>query len=94
MNILAVIAAVVGVTLMSLTVYFGNKIRNRWLSYLAAIVGILISVVVMGCIPSIFGDTSTSTSAQAGTYLGYLIVISVIIKFVFFRKKKGSDENA
>ena len=94
MNILALIAAVIGVTLMSLTVYCGNRVENRWLRYLAAITGIFASLFIMSYVPSILGDTSTSTSTQAGTYLACLIVGVLIIKSIFFRKKKTSEENA
>ena len=88
MNLLAFIAALVGVVLMSLTVHFGNKVENRWLRYLSAIIGLVASFLIMSIIPSLFGDTSTETAGQAGSYLVILIVAVVIIKSIFFRKKK------
>lgn len=88
MNMPALIAALVGVTSMSFTVHFGNKITNRWLRYLAAAVGLLGSFIIMSYVPAVFGDTTSSTASLAGSYLGVLIVIAVIIKFIFFRKKK------
>lgn len=90
MNIPALLAAIVGVILMSLTVYYGNKVQNKWLRYLSAITGIIISLLIMGYIPSLLGDDSTKTGAQAGNYLGILIVIIVVIKSIFFRKKNSN----
>lgn len=88
MNIIALVAALVGVILMSLTVHYGNKVKNKWLRYLAAISGILVSLIIMSYIPALFGDSSTTTGAIAGNYLGVLVVTVVIIKSIFFRKKK------
>jgi len=88
MNIPALVAAFIGVILMSLTVYHGNKVPNKWFRYLAAISGIMISLIIMSYIPALFGDNTTKTGAQAGNYLGILIVTVVIIKSIFFRKKK------
>jgi len=87
MNLLALVAALIGVILMSLTVYYGNKIVNKWLRYLAAITGILIAFLIMSYIPSLFGDNTNSTRSDAGTYLGALIVVVVIIKSLFFKNK-------
>ena len=87
MNYLALVAAIVGVTLMSLTVHHGNKVENKWLRYLAAISGIIASLIVMSYVPELFGDNTIETSTQAGTYLGALIVAVVIIKSIFFRKR-------
>jgi uncharacterized membrane protein YkgB len=87
MNYLALIAAIIGVTLMSLTVHYGNKIQNRWLRYLAATLGIIVSFVIMSFVPKLFGDNTIQTSNQSGVYLGVLIVTVTIIKSIFFRKK-------
>ena len=87
MNILALIAAIIGVVLMSLTVIYGNRIKNRWLRYLSALVGLVLSVVVMGSTPALLGDSSLETSGKAGEYMVYLIVVVVVIKSIFFRKK-------
>lgn len=87
MNIVALIAAIVGVVGMSLTVIYGNKIKNRWLRYISAVVGIILSIVVMSGIPLLSSDGSAKTGAIAGQYLGVLIIAIVVIKSIFFRKK-------
>jgi H+/Cl- antiporter ClcA len=91
MNIAALMAALVGVILMSITVHFGNKLENRWLRYLAAAAGLIGSIVVTSLVPGLFGDASNDTSALAGSYLVALIVAVVVLKSLFFRKKSAPE---
>lgn len=88
MNVIAMISAIIGVVILSLTVFYGNKIKPKWLGYLVAIVGIVIALGVMGYVPALLGDKSLETAQQGGNYLGMLIITVVLIKYLFFRKKK------
>lgn len=54
MNLIALISAVIGVSLLMLVVLFGNKLANRWLRYLAIIVGIFIAMAIAGSAPALF----------------------------------------
>lgn len=91
MNIVAFLSAIIGVTCMSLTVIYGNRIKNKWLRYLSAIIGVSLSIVVMSSVPLLFSDESIDTTAKAGEYLVILIIAILIIKSIFFRKKKTTD---
>lgn len=89
MNIIALISAIIGLTLLIVVVMLCNKVKNRWLRYLSIIVGIVVVFGVIGFIPQLFGDNKFSTSEKTGEYLLYLGVLLVIVKSIFFRKKKG-----
>jgi H+/Cl- antiporter ClcA len=87
MNVIALIGAAVGLAILILTVFLGNKIKNRFMRYTSAAVGIIISIVVAGTIPGILGAHDTVTSSKAGEYMLYLAVVFFIIKALFFRKR-------
>jgi len=87
MDVIALLSAIIGLILLIATVFFGNKIQNRWLRYVAMIVGIVIAVGTVGSLPPVFGITDTTTSAKAGEYLFYLGTVAAIINALFFRRK-------
>lgn len=91
MNILALVSAIIGLSILILAVVFGNKIKNRWLRYLSVIVGIVVAIVAAGNIPPLLGDSEVTTSAKAGEYMLYLGIIFVIVKSIFFKNKKDAD---
>jgi H+/Cl- antiporter ClcA len=86
-NIPALIAALIGLALFSITLLLGNKIQNKWLRYLSAIIGLVISLLIMSSMPSLLGDSSTKTASIAGTYFVYLIIGFAVLKIIFVRKK-------
>jgi hypothetical protein len=87
MNLIALISAVIGVSLLMHVVLYGNKLANRWLRYLAIIVGIFIALAITGSVPALFGDSDLSTSSKAGEYLFFLGILFVGIKSIFFKNK-------
>lgn len=91
MNLIALIAATIGLVILIVVVILGNKIKNRWLRYLSVIVGIVIALIAAGNLPPLLGDGEVSTSAKAGEYMLYLGIIVVILKSIFFKKKPGSE---
>ena len=91
MDVIALVSAIIGLILLIATVFFGNKIQNRWLRYVAVIVGIVIAVGTVGNLPPVFGVTDTTTSAKAGEYLLYLGIAAAIINALFFRRKPNSE---
>lgn len=91
MNLIALISAVIGMSILMLVVLFGNKLTNRWLRYLALIVGIFIAMAITGSVPTLFGDTDLSTSSTAGGYLFYLGISFAVIKSIFFKNKKPAS---
>ena len=93
MNSVALISAIIGLSILIFIVVFGNKIRNRWVRYTSVAVGIVVAIGITGSIPPLLGDTEVSTSAKAGEYLLYLGVAVVIIKSVFFKKKANAGES-
>ena len=83
MDVIALVSAVIGLILLIATVFFGNKIQNRWLRYVAVIVGIVIAVSTVENLPPFFGVTDTTTGAKAGEYLLYLGIVTAIINSLF-----------
>ncbi len=81
-----IVAALIGFVVAGLTVIFGNRIGNRWLRYLALIVGIVCALGVMGLIA---GDGEAGS--LAGQIFAGLVVAFYVIKSIFFRKKKTSN---
>jgi len=94
MNIVALISAALGVVLLWFAVIFGNRVKNKWLGYLIAIVGIVVALGLIGSFPTLLGDSSLATSTKAGEYFGMLIIGSVIIKYVFFRSSKNESKES
>jgi len=92
MNLPAFIGAVIGLGLMAITVYIGNKINNRLLRWLAAAIGLVISVTVAAYgsegLAALLGDNHSDTAGKAGEYMIYLVIGFVIVKSLFFRKRK------
>ena len=91
MNLIALISAIIGLSILIVVVILGNKIKNRWLRYLSVVMGIVIALGVSGNILSLFGDGDVSTSAKVGEYLLYLGILAAIIKSVFFKKKSETE---
>lgn len=91
MNIIALISALIGIIFVIIVFIIGNKIKNRWLRYLSVLIGILIAFVGMGYTPVLFGVKDHQTAADAGGYFFYLGILTLIIKGIFFRKKKPEN---
>lgn len=95
MNLTALIGAVIGLGLLAITVTIGDKISNRLLRWLAAAVGLVISVAVAAYgsegLASLLGDDHSDTAGKAGEYMMYLAIVFFIIKSLFFRKRKSGS---
>ena len=92
MNLPALIGAVIGLGLLAITVYVGNKINNRFLRWLAAAIGLVISVTVAAYgsegLAALLGDSQSDTAGKAGEYMMYLVIGFVLAKAIFFRNRK------
>ncbi len=81
MNITALILALVGIGVFYVAFKIGGKIENRLVGGLIQIVGVIVAISIPGALAS---DMETST--KAGTYMVFIGVPLVIIKYLFFRK--------
>ena len=75
---MAIVAALAGLGVFALTVYFGNRIGNRWLRYLVMIVGIFAGLAAAGGLAR-----SVEESSLAGQILGGLILAYFVVKALF-----------
>ncbi len=88
MNIVALVAAIIGIAGVFLVLKYGKKIPNRWLRYLSITIGIIISFIITTLIPTLlFDDDSITTSADAGYYFGGIAFVYFIIMLLFVWKK-------
>ncbi|MGH7946262.1 MAG: hypothetical protein ACREF9_14810 [Opitutaceae bacterium] len=71
-----------------LVVYLANKVAPRWLSYLAAVGGLVLAVVLLGFIAG-----SQQIAARGFEIAIYLAIAHVIIKWLFFSKKPKPPES-
>jgi len=79
---MAIVAALAGLGVFALTVYFGNKVSNRWLRYLVLIIGIFAGLAVTGGLAR-----NVEESNLAGQILGGLIIAYFVLKSLFGEKK-------
>lgn len=95
MNLIALFGAIIGLVLLATTVIYGNNIRNQILRYLAAGVGLVISIFVAAyateALTAFFGDKNTDTVGKAGEYMMYLAIAFFIVRLIFFRKSKTAS---
>jgi len=87
MNIIALISALAGLFILIMVVIFGNKIKNRWLRYLAILIGVFAAMAVAGIIPSLLGDDNMSTAADVGSYMVVLGIFYTIMHAIIASKK-------
>jgi len=78
-----ILAALMGFIVAGATVILGNRIGNRWLRYLALIVGVVCALGVVG-----FIVPDSKSGELAGQIFAGLIVAFYVVKSLFFRKKK------
>ena len=97
MNVPALIGAVIGLGLLAVVVHLGNKINNRFLRWLAAAIGLVVSVTVAAYgsegLAALLGDSHSDAAGKAGEYMMYLVLGFVFVKAIFFRKRKPGSSN-
>ena len=86
MNIVALLLAVLGLIGIFIGFNLNRLVKNKYLGGLLQLIGVLGAIVLMSLVP-----VDGKTAAQAGQYLVYLAVIALIIKMLFFRKKKKTE---
>jgi len=89
MNIIALISALTGVTLIHFSCYFGNKVNRLWLRYPLMVVGILASLLIMVNVASIGERYPMEHSRAAGIYFVFSFVAYLVGQFVWSMVKKS-----
>jgi hypothetical protein len=87
MNMIALLAAVVGFVIFLILFFVGKKIENKFLSGFIQIIGIVLGIVAMSFVTKAYG-TDLQVSSKAGAYFFYLLVLTVIIQFLIKKIKK------
>jgi len=89
MDVVALLAAVVGFVSLVITVKLGNKLENRILRYLSALGGVVVALIAMTILFMALNVKDREVSVKAGEYLAAFIIIYTVIRFLFSKKIRG-----
>ena len=78
-NVMAILAALSGVAVLLLVLYFGQQQPQRWQRTAHWLAALILALGTTAMVPVMFGDTSAGTATLAVRYLAWSALPGVLI---------------